>query len=477
MSIGEEKKAFEQQKKLQEAQNLQRQAENLKKIAEAKAITLLNETELELKIAEQAVDEKLFRISNPNKIYSRDLAEDQLQKPYDEKLNDTTYIATLNNVADFPRSGKTNKQYSIEKIFNRTDKNSDGELYLWYPHVFEKNSENKFGDSSIVHVSQLGELEKYGAYHFQVQYFPQFRQSLVNVANHAVKDLTEELSLKKFQESGEELLNTFKSRFAGLGTAGENIVSQFTRSFQTYKISKNYGVLIRDMLGVLAKSINDLVDITPQSVFTGQSGLTANIYLPFNKLDIRRESGVTSKSNVITNIGTSMLKGAMEYIIPKSDTPKGIMEGLRKSYNDAQGRMLSEFKAPRLKNPELDIREFQWELIPRTSEEHRHIMYILSFFASLSVPTFERNDMLFYMPPMLTMRVLSSKIKNNYDFETYVLVPSKQYFLIEYSSNFNYNEDSVMLDENGMPVGVTLNIRLIKNELVTGRELFQSPLI
>lgn len=477
MSVGEERKAFEDQLKIQKLEQTQRKLEQIKKIAEARALSQFDEAELQVLEAKQELAEKAFRLANPNKIYSRDIAEEDLQEPYNDKLNEMNYLSVLNKSANISQRGVSNKDYSIHRIFQRTDSKSDGEVYLWYPHVFEKDSENKFGDSSVVHVSQLGDLEKYGAYHFQIRYYPRFRQTLSNVINHAIKDLTKEINEKNLRESGEKIVNTFKSRFEGLGSAGQEIANEFTIALKRYRTTRSYQGFVRGMQLFLKKTLNEVLNITPQSVFSGESGLIANIYLPLNKMEIRRESGVTSKSNVVTNIGTAILKQTLDWIIPKTDNPKKIVETIKKTYNDARARMVSEFKAPRLKNPELDIREFQWELIPRTSEEHRHIMHILSFFASLSVPTFERNDMLFYMPPILTMRVLSSKIKSDYEFESYVLVPEWQYYLLEYSANFNYSEDSVMLDENGMPVGVTLNIRLIKNELVTGKDLFNSPLI
>ena len=390
---------------------------------------------------------------------SEEILTERLKK-IGEQSNESSYqniLEKLLGVTSLSIEKNTFFKGDIDKILRYTD-NEKSELYLWYPHIFERDDTQ---DIDNLYLSK--ELFKYGAYHFEICYYPEFDDtSALNIIHKTIKEFTTTMAKEGSQHAISNLVDTFGEGIKGMTTKLQGY-AQLLKSGQTEKVLEQLEGDLRTFL----------VDVHVEKHYKNKSKLKSNIYLPMNKLSINRKSGVQQVNDAITNIGTTILRRFDDFQRERS----GLWGDFIKVRDMAYGRARREFRAPRVSTPSLETRELEWELIPRTFEEQKHILLIISFFSSLSTPTFEDNSYMLHMPPMLFMNIVSSKIKGNLEFEEYKLTEKQQFYLTDFTIDFKYNEDSVMLDENGIPMGVSLKIQLIKNDIMKGSELFKNPFL
>jgi len=477
--MSEEKSAFANQKEMQK--EIQKKRVDIKKEADERALERASSSSEVKDYNTFMTNQEMMNTKYKASIAGEDITRSSeilkgMEISYDIKQNEFSYSNILNNLRDSENKLSSNADINStnrEWYFNYSTANSDKELHLWYPHTFDKMSERE----GVHSVHQLSDLEKYGAYVFQIKYYPQFKNTIINIIHQGLKELTEDIAKDGYKNLFNNVVKNVSAKLGSLGESFTETQKKIMKKATSSKITQQSAkVILEDILTLVGDALKKVASINPQSQFDGQAGLTANIYLPMNRLEIKRNSGIQNTANVTTNIFTNLMKGFSEDAFKM----KGMVGTAMDTYKKASGQTMREFKKPRLKSPDLETKTLQWTLIPRTPEEHRHITYIISFFSSLSVPTFEDKDLFFHMPPIITMRAMSSFMntaESKITYDTTEIMPLREYYLMEFNVKYDFNEDSVMLNEDGVPIGATLEITMMKNELETGKSLFENPYV
>ena len=393
---------------------------------------------------------------NPNKVKVLNPDENTLDQSDTELEEDVRKIAAEN---DF-------KQAQIE---GENQENLHGRpLVLWYPHV-EVHNRNQ------INLSQ--DLERYGAYHFEIYFSPKVNHS-IDAVNNAMKQNQTEFAGKQTEIM--DKLEKVKSDNGGSAgfTANVGSVGSYLWNIGTNLIANGIAVAesalpssdLQVAQQAKTKSSPDLVASTPVYKFDKQSLRKADIYLPLTKYNVHRSSGIEEQEDVVSSLGAALAKTA--YQVVTDFTGQLTSTAIR----GAAGAEIRNFVAPRTKSPSLDKFQLEWDLFARNRLEKLHIKNILRFFNSASVPLFNKNDFFYTMPPVMFMEINTANFSDSVPGTIKHLRPKRQYFLTDITITTNPDNDgSTLLDRDGEPVYVNLKIDLIKVDITTGTELFVYP--
>jgi len=332
------------------------------------------------------------------------------------------------------------------EIFENSNINDN--FVRWYPHREVGNRPNITSDKAVKGKKASSDLEKYGSYHFEIVFFPEGTNTLLPKIN-----------ITKINKENAD--NPYTKIVGGAGSKFIDVIYN--------SISESINQLKNSMMSTQYKqeSSKGIVIGAPVVMFENQTGYKCDIYLPLNKYSTKRKSGIAEDKNITSDIGTGVLqfgsKMIGDFIGNAGNTVKG-----------TTGGTFRDFIAPRITAPTLETLELQWDLIPRSQIEMEHILDILRFFQSASVPYFNKTDYFYNMPPVILMEAITYDFDND---ENINLRPKRQYYITDINIDVSQDNGSVVLNPDGFPMFISLTVNLIKTDLTTYKELFKYPLM
>ena len=395
-------------------------------------------------------------INTPNKAESNStLSEEQLEE--------------LINAGDLAGANADNESYiNSQNSFDDEFVKDKDKYNFWYPHVEVGNRQQ------LLHQN---DLEMYGAYHFEIYFAPEAsstNSALNNIAQQNVENFNKDSAaniekIKKAVKTDGEASTTGGASAAiyNIWNAfSTGIVSTFDIGIATLSQSTPAAIAANNA----AQTNTDIVASVPQYKFSGKSLKKAHIYLPLTKYSVNRSTGIEEQEDVVSSVGAAMVKSAY-------NTVTGFMGGIATVPQNVAGATIRNFIAPRIKSPNLDKFELEWDLYARTYKEKIHIKNILRFFNANSVPNFNKKDFFYNMPPVMYMEIKTGNFSNdNLHGDIKYLRPKRQYFMTNITINTSTDsEGDTLLDREGDPIYINLKIQLIKADLSTAQELFVYP--
>lgn len=376
-----------------------------------------------------------------------------------------------------------NKEEKLEEAVQKIQYST-----YWYPHVnignqspIESENANKNNDGG------RSDLENYGAYHFIIDHFPEFDKSLATGLNTLQDTLTGQKdkaneTLKKIKDFGPGLSDPdAKGSMAsdaldGL-ESGAKIMGYFT-SMMWSGLKVGFGTA-KGMVNLTESQITDekfqeqtkmdVVIPAPTYVYDKQSSKNViHIYLPFKNYTINRNSGITEQKDVISDIGTAVVKSTYDFMRGNQ-----MMGSIMNVPLAGAGATVRDFVAPRIASPSLDPLEISWNLVPRNKTEMYHIYQIVRYFQTISVPNFSKEDFFYVMPPVMQMEIITRDFVKK---EKKRLRPFHKFYVTSIGLAFSKTEGGeVLLSPEGLPMFIDFKINLIKADLTTAEELFNHP--
>ena len=334
-------------------------------------------------------------------------------------------------------------------------KTKENGFVRWWPHREAGNRPGinitQNGDGSI----ESNDLEHFGAYHFEISIFSEYAKSNIQEATNLQKANDMIQRVKRVDTSG-----------SGVGQA-----ISVAKSVAEAGISYLYATVVvgaQIVSGAWDDAMNsDNKNIThvPTLGYVGQSGIKCHIYLPLMNYGTSRNSGIDQTEDVITNIATTIAKGAYNAV----SSIGGDVLDIQKH---KQGASMRKFVAPRVGAPSLETVDLEWKLVPRNETEMEHIVDILRFFQASSVPSFNDASLFYMMPPSIWMDVITTDHNKN---EQVNLRPKRQYYLTKVELDYASENGSTILTPDGYPMFATLRVEMIKATLTSFKELFVNP--
>ena len=351
---------------------------------------------------------------------------------------------------------------NYNEIPNPTKKN----YIRWYPHR-EVSNRPDLTHNPIPLAPHI--LETYGAYHFEIFFYPEFKF-------FAFDQLLDKKHTENIQAQRKE--NTENIYKVSNESYGSKLLTQVTNAVSTgvqtgISVGKQAWEDVGDTVTILTGELNkELVIPTPMNHFNGESNLKCDIYLPLNSYKTNKQSGIQSQEDQQSNIGVSFLKNNAVDILDKH----GVARQHFNSVSSRLGASVRDFVAPRVTKGNLDNLQLSWEFVPRNPLELNHIIDIIRFFNSSSVPLFHPGELIYRNPPFLTMEIITH---NHTKKEKQTIRPKKQYYITEVNINANGSgsDDGLILTPDGYPMNLSLEVKLIKADLTTFSELFEFPLM
>jgi hypothetical protein len=363
---------------------------------------------------------------------------------------------------------------------------------LWYPMQNIGNRPDIDGKDENGNNKPSCDLEKYGAFHFEIYYFPEKKfkdgketdeKNTGDINVQYTKGITTEEGNKYFKDMKVEFDKT--GMYGTAATITETIVSmgQFVGTSSILTITKGFEMGY-DAFKVMTnpdirQDENSRVISAPMLAYKGRQSDKFDIYLPLRNYQINRNSGVAENKDVISDLGTKMTKNIYNKLT-NSTFGGGIfsMAAIQpgdalKTAESALGTTIRDFVAPRVNSPSLETLDLTWDLIPRSQEEMGMIINILKCFQYLSIPSFNKDDLFYVMPPVMQMEAITKDFTTG---QIRNLRPKKQYYITNLNINFSTNESGeVLLTPDGFPMFINLKISLLKAELANAEELYNNP--
>lgn len=348
--------------------------------------------------------------------------------------------------------------------------NTKASLTFWYPHKNAGNRPPLNGTSDIT--NPKCDLEKYGAYHFQIYMYPNELSTEQAKSDEAINQ-----SLAANDKLREDALKNPESAETDVGIGGRLVnffVSEATQFVNTIiDVGSNVKAFSNVQSADIEKKMNggDLVNQATMRTYIGKNNVRADIYLPLSDYKTERDSGIASTNGVANQISVALLKVGIDTLI---NGPIGLGAIIKTPMQNA-GVSFRDFKAPRPNSPSLETQKLQWKLYPRSVKEMEHIINILRFFQISSIVHYDKGSIFYRMPPVMYMEVLTHNHTNPKKGKT-TLKPKRQYYItnlaVAYSSN---DQGSVLLTPEGYPFFIELSVALIKADITTYNELFVYP--
>jgi len=346
------------------------------------------------------------------------------------------------------------KESQGESVEHENLNNTANNTYTrWYPHMNIGNRSN-INNSGTNTKKPKNDLEKYGSYHFEIFFFP-------------------EGTALKSSEDDKKARKKLKEKVKNMSMDGQNISLEYLKDSLVSGGQNIWGAIKEYSTGIIESymstqniTTDDLIIHAPIMLYSTQKSLKCDIYLPLKKYTTTRKSGITENKNVASDISTSIMLAGAKMV--------GSYTGGVNPLKNRIGLTMRDMLAPRIDSPNLETLQLEWELTPRSKEEMTHILDILRFFQSASVPVFEKTSLFYKMPPVLFMEAITTdhtkdKVKN--------LKPKKQYYITSVNIDLAKDADSVILTPDGYPMFITLSVGLIKTDLTNYKELFANPLM
>ena len=382
-------------------------------------------------------------------------------------------LGNKNRVDEVATFGDFDPETDVEVFeFSNADPmtlNSKKNYVRWFPHREVGNRPDLDGTDEKRSHTDPHELEQYGAYHFEIFFFPNLRKiSTSDLFNEeqstALKEKLTEKNIKQKQLDAEGgIASGIQSIWESVKFLGNVFAAGANTAIQD--IDDLYKNLSSDQFIEVPKD-RDVVT-TPIRQFEGQSNLKCDIYLPLNKYTISKNSGISIEKDQQTNIAVGMLKYGASAI-------KNYLGPLAAPANRT-GLTFRDYIAPRVTQGNLDTISLAWEMAPRNRVELNHILDIIRFFNSASVPLYVRGYPFYMMPPYVNMEAITT---NHTDKSKVQIRPKSQYYITDITINASGDADgSVLLTPDGYPMFITLEVKLLKADINSFHDLFEFPLM
>lgn len=321
-------------------------------------------------------------------------------------------------------------------------------------------------ETDYVYFPDSEQLLENGCYYFKLSFCPEFdynnnfsynkrTQNLNNDFTKQIEQIATELSNKFLEwnkeKTGEDVVEkgifdvVKELDFGGLGDFVTNrLKGMYNYFFRDYAISKTLDIrriLMESIAKITAEQmINDvefkqIENKTNEisfnvSLYENQTLNTMNVFLPFNSMSIKRESGISSADNIMGSIYKNMILKEYNKMIASSK-----LEG---TYA-AQGYSNNKYKGFVLSNIPFETYSMEWDLMPHNRDEMMNILTILTYFQCCCLSSINLNDrdnMKMVLPPKCEMGIITSKhdITNNREEQV-------RNRLVDYSFNYvtSYN--------------------------------------
>lgn len=363
---------------------------------------------------------------------------------------------------------------------------------LWYPMQNIGNRPDLEGKSD--EQNPTCDLEHYGAFHFEIYYFPEkiideSGEEKYNTGDPALNpQLIKGFDPETTRQALEPILdstdnpgeNIVKDIGISLAQLGQFIgVTAFFTVAESLKMGKQS---LKNMMESqkITEQGNNRVSSAPMLAYKGRVRDKFDIYLPLRNYNINRSSGIAENKDVISDIGTRLTKNVYNNVMGQgfsgylSGFAMNIGDGL-KTQEQKLGATFRDFVAPRVNSPSLETFELSWDLIPRSKEEMKQITDIIRCFQYLSIPNYNKEDLFYVLPPVMYMEAITKDFTKK-GAPTVNLRPKKQYYLTNIAMTFSSNDSGeVLLTPDGLPMFINLKLNLIKADLASAEELYENP--
>lgn len=355
-----------------------------------------------------------------------------------------------------------NNQKAINDAVNGLEK-LKGEYILWYPHS-ESGVDRKIG-SKFDNNSPTSDLEKYGAYHFTIKFYPEVEN------NKSYLENTNDTISTHIESHIESAINQV-AKFVGLGdtTFYKALTNSLTQG-STF-ITEYLDNVVNAVSSGGSNQEEGLVTPSPNIIYKNMKSLyTAEIYLPLESYQVRRSSGITQQKDMQSNIAATMGK----FLASELDNALG--KGVTNIIKANVGQTTRDMVAPRIDSGaiSLDKKSLNWSFFPRNNVEMEHIISIIRFLSSSAVPRYNKNSFFFKMPPVVQLEAITTDYTQK-PCKKRILSPKREYYITDMNINISEGENGgVILTPEGYPMYITINVELMKTDLNSFMDLFIYP--
>lgn len=352
----------------------------------------------------------------------------------------------------------------------------------------------------------ITELVNHGCYYFKLQFAPEYKlQPKFGVA---------EIQLNAAGKDSEGLLTDITNTLASATQATQsdspmdvvaqlwnNYTSVYAMQAKKFGINSSVGMNTADATAQLIKDSKKELKIG--AVYDGQSMHVGHIFLPLNTLKIQRRAGLSTAQGVYSSVKQQLINEAVKAI--ETEALGGIMGTAARG----QGMTENPFIGHVMSNAEFESYELEWELLPRNTKEMENILKILVFFQGACLSNLDinnKNNLKWVLPPQVDMGVmvltlvdikseglrdiingrdvnfeditttknkfgsLSNQIKAA---KVFWLRPKMKVFVQGVTIEPLENKGGVLLSPEGFPMGVRLNVSLLRVTYSTVQDLFK----
>lgn len=348
-----------------------------------------------------------------------------------------------------------------------------------------------------------------GTYYFKLQFAPEFKftEQDQKLAQLNTGDVFADFAKVK-KAIGDTVTNL---------TSGSNVLS-FAAQQQGFKtqiagaLEATANAIVNQYTSALQQFVNEGGVNKPQNMealYTGSKMEQAVVFLPLNSMRIERKSGVAQTQGVHASVQQAVAAKERQTMESGSQTQGAIT---------ARGLSENPFLGHTMSGVDFESYNLEWELIPRNQDEMAALIQILTYFNGACLANLNlnnRNNVKWTLPPVCEMGILVSswtessgtvqldetkewKLQELIDarvsdiesqdrknrlrgnattvnsIKSFWLKPPVNVFVSNLTIEPLENKGGVLLSPEGFPMGVKLNVTLLRTALATIEDLFRA---
>lgn len=343
-----------------------------------------------------------------------------------------------------------------------------------------------------------------GAYYFKIQFAPNYSiqnsglGGFINVGDREALSLDARNAIAKLSE---KIANEFKNPNNAL------IAYTQTTAFQTQVVNQ----LKATTNAIAAKYTSQLQNVLGEgttkefnyeALYKEQDMEEAIVFLPLNSMRIERVSGVAQTQGAYGSVKQTLASKARSEMEEATST-KGVIVSRGLSENPYLGFTMT--------GTDFEKYNLEWDLLPRNETEMGQIIKIITYFQGACLSNLninEKQNGKWILPPVAEMGMLVTSLTEsddeniqqlidarNQDFSnnqkdktlkeslgkstisnvrTFWLKPPVQVFVSSITIEPLENKGGVLLSPEGFPMGIKLNVQLMRCALSTVQDMFRS---
>lgn len=344
-----------------------------------------------------------------------------------------------------------------------------------------------------------------GCYYFKLQFAPNYN---INT-NKLLESFTNDALSKTVAANKINIDNIVKSITESIKSeTGQSATAYIQNAVLRSDVAALYGKY-KAAAGIQA--INEVQNATNEAnigneykyeaMYESQNleGNTHHLFLPLNSMKISRKAGITSQSGIYNSVQQQASAKALK-------ESEEAFEGTLGTITRGSGMTDNPFLGHITGGVDFERFNMEWDLLPKNAKEMSDILQIALYFQTSCLSSLNINDKKsakWILPPKAEVGILVSNISTTQDeylkkmidervfkegndntpgtgemkidsVKTFWLKPPLNVFVDSVSIEPIENRGGVLLSAEGFPMGIKLNVELIRTTLSTVQDLFKA---